>query len=57
MSEIDKIYTIYDYICSHVTYDSENTSGGSGTQEGKNQAHSLMGQSLTTKQFVRDIHC
>lgn len=49
MSEYDKIYTIYDYICSHVTYDSENTSGGSGTQEGKNQAHSAYGAIINHK--------
>lgn len=49
MSDYDKIYTIYDYICSHVTYDSENTSNGSGTNEGKKQAHSAYGAIINHK--------
>ena len=49
MSDYDKIYAIYDYICSHVTYDSENASNGSGTSEGKKQAHSAYGAIINHK--------
>ena len=49
MSEYDKIYTIYDYICSHVTYDYENTSEGNGTEEGKRQAHLAYGAIVNHK--------
>lgn len=49
MSDYDKIYTIYDYICSHVIYDSENASSSSGTDEGKRQAHSAYGAIINKK--------
>ena len=42
MSDYDKIFTIYDYICSHVSYDYDNTSSGSDS-EGKRIAHSAYG--------------
>ncbi|MGN0316270.1 MAG: leucine-rich repeat protein [Fusicatenibacter sp.] len=42
-SDYEKIYIIYDYICSHVEYDRESTSSGDSTAENKNRAHSAYG--------------
>lgn len=49
MSDFDKIYTIYDYICSHVIYDSDSASSGSGASEEAKQAYSAYGAIINHK--------